>query len=43
VEFKNYNKLVNITHKKGRLTDTESKLELTSGEGEGRGNRGGGD
>ena len=34
---------MNITHKKGRLTDTENKLVVTSGEGEGRGNRGVGD
>ena len=31
--LKNYNQLVNIT-KRSRLTDTESKLEVTCGEGE---------
>jgi len=31
--LKNYNQLVNIT-KRSRLTGTESKLEVTCGEGE---------
>ena len=44
VESKKYNKLVNTTQKKGRLTDVENKLVVTSGEREGRrGNIGVGD
>ena len=39
--LKKYNKVANIT-KRNRLTDTENKLVVTSGEREGgRGNRGG--
>ena len=38
VESKTYNKLMNITTKKGyRLTDTENKLVVTSGERDGGG------
>ena len=31
METKKYGKVVNITKKRGTLTDTENKLEVTSG------------
>ena len=41
MESKNYNKQVNITTRRNRLTDTENKLVVTSGEREvGRGKTG---
>ena len=36
--LKNYNKHVNITTKKSKLTDTENKLVVTTGERERGGN-----
>ena len=35
MKSKTYNELVNITHKKSRLTDKENKLMATSGKREG--------